>query len=172
MPDAALSLVRRATLVDVLRRALRAGLGLAVIVVTAMALAVTAGATPRLTAARPSIVEGLPVPVQAKLQHTFHDSTARYLLPVGVSLSTADAWYSRHLPAGKPWRGWSASPSPSQFPAPPPGLSRSWKRGTKLLLLGTSWKNAARTQVQVLIYVIHTVTVMPGTQSPTSTATP
>jgi hypothetical protein len=143
------------------RRVMRGiGAGLGVIGLVLGVTPVTTGAMPRLAASKPSIVEGLPVPVQAKLLPTpFYGSTGRYLLPVGVSLRSADAWYNRHLPAGKPWRGWSPDTRATTGTL---GFSRSWQRGRTYLVLGTTWNNVSHAQVEVTMSIIPVVTVKPG----------
>jgi hypothetical protein len=65
----------------------------------------TVGSTTKpLTASRPSIVEGFPVPIQASLTPTSKTTSANYLVP--ATEASLNAWYFDHLEVGKPWDDW------------------------------------------------------------------
>jgi hypothetical protein len=58
-----------------------------------------------LTASRPSIVEGFPVPVQASLTTpTSSTTSAAYIVP--ATLGSLNAWYFNRLKVGQPWHEW------------------------------------------------------------------
>jgi hypothetical protein len=94
-----------------------------------------------LSKAKVSVVEGLPVPAQAKLVVNHQQQHyAEYGL-VGVPISAANHWYAKELPSGKTWNNWTwVSPTGpgclNLFHSK--GTNRTWLRGSSMLMLNTT----------------------------------
>ena len=108
-----------------------------------------------LGSSRPSSVQGLPIPVQAQLvsppggiSKTFEAHVANYLLPPGVSLTALNAWYSKRLAQGRPWRDWTPC---GELPLRPKnGFELGWRHNSSTLELATSEQGNGQVQVSVL----------------------
>ena len=90
-----------------------------------------------LTNARASVVQGLPVPVQAVLAASGKEE-AQY--EVRASVSTLDRWYKKQLPPGASWKTWTwYLPSGSGCPVNGSGgINRQWQKGESTLDLTAS----------------------------------
>jgi hypothetical protein len=105
----------------------------------ALALAVVSGCgadnrVPNLGTSRASIVEGLPVPRDARLYGLFTAGTsAEYRVPSDVSMNVLNRWYETHLVPGRSWRNWTSCVSRHLQTNPGGGRVWIWQRkGTEL----------------------------------------
>lgn len=143
--DVLLSLVRRSDLRLIVCGAL---LGMVQLVLVAPSEASPPDMA-TLGTAKPSAVEGLPVPVGSRLVSNAGSHYADY--EVLGTLAEVDNWYKTQLPAGKPWGSWAVC----QLPKPPEadrhvhGIQRQWWDGTSTLLLQTLSVHTYLNQVQI-----------------------
>lgn len=133
---------------------LASGLTGAVLLVALSGCSQDSGAV-ALGSSRPSSVQGLPVPVQAQLvsppggiSKGFEAHVANYLLPPGVTLTALNAWYSKRLTQGRPWRGWLPC---GELPLRPKnGFELGWKQDSSTLELATSEEGNGQVRVSIL----------------------
>jgi hypothetical protein len=82
--------------------------------------------SPALGVAKASIVKGLPIPHEALLaQGSAATYMAWYVVPDAGSLANLNSWYEEQFKAGRPWRAWTACPSPN--PVGSNGSGESWR---------------------------------------------
>lgn len=82
------------------------------------------------------------------ISKTFEAHVANYQLPPGVSLTTLNAWYSKRLAQGRPWRDWTPC---GELPLRPKnGFELGWRHNSSTLELATSEQGNGQVQVSVL----------------------
>jgi hypothetical protein len=137
------ALVDTAAVMKLRRTATRLSAGAVVVaVVVVLAGCGTSQGTVTLGAAKPSVIQGLPVPTQASLIHVTNQhgaSGAGYIVP--VPLAALNKWYERHLPSGEAWRTWAwhSMTGPRCLDlVSGPGTTRQWVQQGKLLMIATT----------------------------------